>query len=59
MSALFLAVVAILALIFGIVGVWNAGVRYGDAKRLQAFKAHALVADEMHRARITRKAGAK
>ncbi|WP_394694855.1 hypothetical protein [Pseudoxanthomonas japonensis] len=54
----FLIFAALLAITFGIVGVWNAGVKYGDAKRLQAFKAHAMVADELHRARARRKAGA-
>lgn len=54
----FLLFACLLAIVFGIVGAWNAGVKYGDAKRLQAFKAHAMVADELHRARARRKAGA-
>lgn len=53
--ALFLAVAAILAIIFGIVGIWNAGCAYGDKRRLQEFKSHAMVADELHRRRIERK----
>ena len=53
--ALFLAVAAILAIIFGIVGIWHAGCAYGDKRRLQEFKAHAMVADELHRRRIERK----
>lgn len=56
--ALFLAVAAVLALTFGIIGVWNAGCAYGDKRRLQEFKAHAMVADELHRARARRKGGA-
>lgn len=53
--ALFLAVAAVLALTFGIIGVWHAGCAYGDKRRLQEFKAHAMVADELHRARAIRK----
>ncbi|WP_341725578.1 hypothetical protein [Pseudoxanthomonas putridarboris] len=40
----------------GIVRIWQAGVEYGDRRRLQEFRAHALVADELHRRRIERKA---
>lgn len=54
----FLLFACLLSIVFGIVGAFNAGVRYGDAKRLQAFKAHAMVADELHRARLRRKAAA-
>lgn len=52
----FLLFACLLAIIFGIVAVFNAGVRYGDAKRLQEFKAHAMVADELFAQRIKRKA---
>lgn len=52
----FLLFASLLAIVFGIVGAFNVGVRYGDAKRLQAFKAHAMLADELHRARARRKA---
>lgn len=51
----FLLFASLLAIVFGIVGAFNAGVRYGDAKRLQAFRAHAMVADELHRARLARR----
>ena len=53
----FLLFASLLAIVFGIVGAFNAGVRYGDAKRLQQFKAHAMVADELLRQRARRKAG--
>ena len=52
----FLLFACLLAIIFGIIGAFNAGVRYGDSKRLQQFRAHAMVADELHRARLRRKA---
>lgn len=52
----FLLFACLLSIVFGIVGAFNAGVRYGDAKRLQAFKAHSMVADELLRARQRRKA---
>lgn len=56
MSAAFVIVACVLAILFGIVGVWNAGCAYGDRRRLQQFKAHAMLADELHRARLRRKA---
>jgi len=56
--AFFLLFAALLAITFGAIGIFHAGVQYGDAKRLQEFKAHAMVADELHRARLRRKAGA-
>lgn len=54
----FLLFACLLAIVFGIVGAFRAGERYGDAKRLQQFKAHAMVADELLRQRARRKGGA-
>ncbi|WP_284448363.1 hypothetical protein [Pseudoxanthomonas mexicana] len=55
MIAAFIIAACVLALVLGIVGVWNAGCAYGDKRRLQEFRAHAMVADELHRRRIERK----
>lgn len=53
----FLTGLCLFLLTLGIVRVWQAGVEYGDRRRLLRFKAHAMVADELHAARLRRRAG--
>jgi len=55
MIAAFIIAACVLLLVLGIVGVWNAGCAYGDKRRLQQFRAHAMVADELFAQRQKRK----
>lgn len=55
MIAAFIIAACVLLLVLGIVRVWQIGVEYGDKRRMQEFRAHAMVADELHRRRIERK----
>lgn len=55
MIAAFIIAACVLALVLGIVRVWQVGVEYGDRRRMQEWKATAMVADELHRRRIERK----
>ena len=55
MIAAFIISACVLLLFLGIVGVWNAGCAYGDKRRLQQFRAHAMVADELFAQRQKRK----
>ena len=55
MIAAFIIAACVLALVLGIVRMWQVGVEYGDRRRMQAFRAHAMVADELHKRRIERK----
>lgn len=55
MIAAFIIAACVLALVLGIVGVWNAGCAYGDKRRMQEFRAHAMVADELFAQRQKRK----
>lgn len=55
MIAAFIIAACVLLLVLGIVGVWNAGCAYGDKRRLQEFRAHAMVADELFAQRQKRK----
>lgn len=56
-SAIFATGAGLLLLTLGIVRIFQVGVEYGDRRRLQQFKAHALVADELLAARTRRKDG--
>lgn len=47
--------VCVLALVLGIVRVWQVGVEYGDRRRMQEWKATAMVADELMAQRQKRK----
>lgn len=55
MIAAFIIAACVLLLVLGIVGVWNAGCAYGYKRRLQEFRAHAMVADELFAQRQKRK----
>lgn len=55
MIAAFIIAACVLLLVLGIVGVWNAGCAYGDKRRMQEFRAHAMVADELFAQRQKRK----
>lgn len=55
MIAAFIIAACVLLLVLGIDRVWQIAVEYGDKRRMQEFRAHAMVADELHRRRIQRK----
>lgn len=55
MIAAFIIAACVLALVLGIVRVWQVGVEYGDRRRIQQWKATAMVADELFAQRQKRK----
>lgn len=55
MIAAFIIAACVLALALGIVRVWQVGVEYGDRRRMQEWKATAMVADELFAQRQKRK----
>lgn len=55
MVAAFIIAACALALALGIVRVWQIGVEYGDRRRMQEWKATAMVADELMAQRQKRK----
>jgi hypothetical protein len=59
MVAAFIIAACALALALGIVRVWQIGVEYGDRRRMQEWKATAMVADELFAQRQKRKGRAE
>ena len=55
MIAAFIIAACVLLLVLGIVRVWQIGVEYGDRRRMQGWKATAMVADELFAQRQKRK----